>query len=255
MVLGCSCSAFSGRLSGSEKGKIQASMGDRSARKSAVLAMALIAGCETTTLQNTTGARLLTGVEMDRITAGSVVAIGEATAYALGSAPQTAVSATTNSAPSLFAGAPVLELASSQAAGFASGSELAKAGLSSHVSVVGAGGGARVDASGAASSTGNDTGRAQVRTQSYGVTTNRADLVFGSIAAVACCGSGATAQVRVDGGAGGLYSRELRDAHMSIGAGQIQSSVDFALISSALPIADPAQIAVTGGPPRISPKY
>jgi hypothetical protein len=236
-------------------GKIQASMGDRSARKSAVLAIALVAGCETTTLENTSGVRLLTGAEMDRITAGSVVAIGEATAYALGSAPQTAVSATTNSAPSLFAGAPLLELASSQAAAFASGSEFANANLSSHVSVVGSGGGARVDASGAASSTENDTSRAQVRTQSYGVTTNRADLVFGLIEAVACCGSGATAQVRVDSGAGGLYSRELRDAHMSIGAGQIQSSVDFALVSSALPIADPAQVAITGSPPRISPKY
>ena len=215
-------------------------MGDRSARKSAVLAMALIAGCETTTtLQNSSGARLLTGVEMDRITAGSVVAIGEATAYALGSAPQTAVSATTNSAASPFAGASLPELASSQAAAFASGGEFAKAGLSSHISVAGAGGGARVDASSTASSTGNDTSRAQVRTQSYGVTTNRADLVFGSIEAVVCCGSGATAQVRVDSGVGGLHSRELRDAHMSIGAGQIQSSVDFALIPRHCPLRIP----------------
>jgi hypothetical protein len=230
-------------------------MGDRSARKSAVLAMALIAGCETTTLQNSSGARLLTGAEMDRITAGSVVAIGEATAYALGSAPQTAVSATTNSAASPFAGAPLRDSASSQAAAFASGSEFAKAGLSSHISVVGANGGARVEASGAASAMGNETSRAEVRTQGYGVTTDRADLVFGSIAAVACCGSGATAQVKVDSGTDGLYSREVRDAHTSTGAGQIQSSVDFALVSSALPIADPAQVAVTGGPPRISSKY
>jgi hypothetical protein len=232
-------------------------MGNRSGWNAIVLAVAMVSGCETTTVQSSGGARILTGVEMDRITAGSAVAVNGATAHALGAAPQTAVSATTQaySGSSPIAAAPFLNYATSQATASASKGELVQAGLSSQISVDGANGGARIDAAATGTAAGNGTSRAQVSTQTYGISTSRADLVFGSVSAVACCGSAATAQVQVDSAAGGPYSKELRGTSMSDIPGQVQRTVDIAVVSSALPILDPAQVLVTGGPARISPKY
>lgn len=193
---------------------------------------------------------------MDRITAGSAVAVNEATAHALGAAPQTAVSATTQAySGSPIAGAPFLNYATSQATASASRGELVQAGLSSQISVDGANGGARIDAAATGTAAGNGTSRAQVSTQTYGISTSRTDLVFGSVSAVACCGPAATAQVKVDSAAGGPYSRELSGTSVSDIPGQVQRTVDIAVVSSALPILDPAQVLVTGAPARISPKY
>jgi hypothetical protein len=232
-------------------------MGDRSGWNAVVLAIAMVAGCETTTPQNSGGARILTGAEMDRVTAGSVVAVGGATAHALGAAPQTSVSAATQaySGGSPIPGASFLNYATSQAAASASNGELVQAGLSSQISVDGTNGGARIDATATSTAAGNGMSRAQVSTQTYGVSTSRADLVFGSVSAVACCGSTATAHVNADSEAGGHYSRELSSAAISDIPGQVQRTVDIAVVSSALPILDPAQLLVTGGPARISPKY
>jgi len=36
---------------------------------------------------------------------------------------------------------------------------------------------------------------------------------------------------------------------------QIQRTIDIAIVSSAFPILDPAQVLVMGGPARVSPKY
>jgi hypothetical protein len=215
--------------------------------------MTMVAGCETVPASNSGGARRLTGSEMDQVTAGAAVAVNEAAAHALGAAPQTAVSATTqaksNSGP--IAGSPSLNYASSQATASASNGNLVQVRLSSQISVDGANGGARIDAA----ATGNGTSRAQVSTQTYGISTSRADLVFGSVSAVACCGSAATAQVKADSGAGGPFSRELRGAEITDTPGQVQQRIDVTVASSALPILDPAQLLVTGGPARISPKY
>jgi hypothetical protein len=222
-----------------------------------VLAIPLVAGCETTTLRNSGRARILTGAEMDRISAGAAVAVNEATARALGAAPQTAVSATTqtNSGGSPIAGAPFLNYATSRAMASAGNGELVQAGVSSQISVDGANGGARIDAAATGAVAGNATSHAQVSTQTYAISTIRADLAFGSVSASACCGSAAEAQVKADSRAGGPYSREIHGAALSDAPGQVQRKVDIAIVSSALPVLDPAQLLVTGGSARISPKY
>jgi hypothetical protein len=231
----------------------RAKMGGRWGWTAMVSLIAMAAGCQTTTIQGPGRARMLTGFEMDAVTAGSAVAVNDATARALGSTPQTAIlgiaSAYSGSSP--IAGAPLLNYANSQATASASNGELAQAGLSSRVSVDSSNGGASIDAQAA----GTGTSRAQVTAQFYGISTNRSDLVFGSISAAACCGSVATAQVKVDGEAGGPYTRELQAAPVSDSSGQVQRRVDIAVVSSALPILDPAQLLVTGGSARVSPKY
>jgi hypothetical protein len=227
-------------------------MGDRSGWCAMVLAMIMVAGCETVTVSNSGGARKLTGSEMDAVTAGSAVAVNAAAARSLGSAPQTAVlgiaSAYSGNTP--IVGAPFLNYATSEATASAGNGELARTSLTSQISVGGTNGGASIGAKAA----GTGTSHAQVTAQFYGISTNRSDLVFGSIATAACCGSAATAQVKADGKAGGPYTRELQAAPVSDTSGQVQRRVDIAVVSSALPILDPAQLLVTGGPARISPK-
>ena len=213
----------------------------------------VVAGCQPMTPQGPGVARILTGLEMDEVTAGSAVAVNESAAHARGFAPQTEAlgiaSAISGNSP--IVGAPFVNYANSQATASAGGGQLAQTGLSSHVSVDSANGGASIDAK--AASTG--TSRAQVTAQFYGISTNRGDLVFGSVAAAACCGFAATAQVNAASEAGGHYSTELRSATMSDTAGQVQRTVDIAVVSSAVPTVDPAQVLVSGGPARISPKY
>jgi hypothetical protein len=228
-------------------------MANRAGWKPMVLLLAIATGCDTTAMKRSGGARLLTGIEMDQVTAGTAFAVTDAAARALGSAPQTAVLATASaySGNSPIAGVPFLDYASSQAIASARNGFVAQTSLSSRVAVDGANGAASIDAKAA----GTGTSGAQVTAQFYGVSTNRADLVFGTVAAVACCGSDAGAQVTVDSRTGGPYSRQLRAAPVSDGSGQAQSRVDIAVVSSALPILDPAQVLAARAPARASPKY
>jgi hypothetical protein len=232
-------------------------MGDPSRWHALVLAMAMLAGCETRAPKNSGGARILTDAEMIRITAGAAVAVNQAVAHALGPASQTAVLATTQtySDKNPSAGAPLLNYAASQATASARSGDLARAGLSSQISVDGGNGGAQIDTGATAAASGDGTSSALVRTQTYGISTSTTDLVFGSVSGVACCGSTATAQVNAASEAGGQYSRELRSVVTSDTPEQVQRTVDIAVVSSALPILDPAQVLVTGGPARVSPKY
>ena len=228
-------------------------MGNRWGWSAMVLLIAMLAGCQTTTVQRPGGARTLTRFEMDAATAGSAVVMNDAAARATGSAPQAGVlgvaSAYSGSSP--VSGAPFLNYANSQAMASAGNGEIAETGLSSRISVDGTNGGASIDAKAA----GTGTSRAQVTAQFYGISTNRSDVVFGSITAAACCGSSTTAQVKADGEAGGPYTRQLQAAPVSDTSGQVQRRVDIAVVSSALPILDPAQVLVTGGFARVSPKY
>jgi hypothetical protein len=228
-------------------------MGNRSGWSAMVLATAFLAGCQTTLTQRPGGAKILTESEMDEVTAGSAVGAADAAAHALGSEARTDVlgdvSAYSGTGP--IAGIPLLNYANSRANASASSDERAETGLSSQASVVGANGGASIGATAA----GVGTSRAQVTAQFYGMSTKRADIAFGSVAAVACCGSSAGAQVKVDGGAGGPFSRELRAAPVSDTPDQVQNRVDIAVVSSALPILDPAQVLAARAPARASSKY
>jgi hypothetical protein len=228
-------------------------MGKCSGWSAMLLAMATIAGCQTTIAQHRHGSRILTGPEMDVVTAGSAVASNGAAAHALGLETQTAVSggASAYSGISPILGAPLLNYGTSQATASAGGDELAETRLSSAISVDGTNGGASI----AATAAGLGTSHAQVNAQLYGISTARADVAFGSVAAVACCGSDTEAQVRVNGAAGGPYSEELRAAPVSEATGQVGSRVDITVVSSALPILDQAQVLVAGAPTRVSPKY
>jgi hypothetical protein len=228
-------------------------MGKSSGWNALVLATAFLAGCQTTVIQHSGGKRILTGSEMDKVTAGSAGATNDATARAVGSEAQTNVlgSASAYSGTGPIAGAPFLYYANSETIASASGSELAETGLFSQASVDGRNGGASITATAA----GVGTSRAQVTARFYGISTNRADIVFGSVAAVACCGSGTEAEVNANSRTGGLYSREIRAMPASDTTGQARNTIDLSVVSSALPILDPAQVFSAGAPTRASPKY
>jgi len=228
-------------------------MGNLSGRNAIVLALTMVGGCDVTAIQQSGGARILTGFEMDQVTAGSAVATNAAAGRGLGYAPDTAVLGTASaySGNNSIASAPFLNYAASQAAASANGSNLAQTSLSSQISVDGVNGGVSINAR----ASGTGMSQAQVTTQFYGISTNRADFAFGSVAAVACCGTNAAAQVEVDGAAGGLYSRGFRGMPVSSAPGQAQSRLDIAVTSSALPLVDPAQMSVADAPSRVSPKY
>ena len=218
-----------------------------------VLLIAMFVGCQTTTVRGPGRARTLTRFEMDAVTAGSAIAINVAAARAIGSAPQAGVLgiASADSGSNPVSGAPFLNFANSQAMASAGNGEIAETGLSGSVSVDSANGGASIEAKAA----GTGTSHAQITAQLYGISTNRGDVVFGSVTAAACCGSSTTAQIKADGEAGGPYTRQLQAASVSDISGQAQRRVDIAVVSSALPILDPAQALVTGGAARTSPKY
>jgi hypothetical protein len=222
-------------------------------RNAVVLTLAIAAGCDTATVQHRGRERILSGFEMDQVTAGSASAAADAAARGLGYAPHTTVlgfaSAYSDSVP--IASAPILDSASSQVVASASAGNLAQTNLSSQISVNGANGGVSIEAR----AVGTGTSQAQVTAQLYGVSTNRSDLVFGSIAAVGCCGSGAAARVNVDSKTGGPYSRELLGAPVFESPGQVQSRIDIAVVSSTMPLLDPAQVLVAGAPASVSPKY
>jgi hypothetical protein len=228
-------------------------MGSPPGRNAIVLALAMVGGCDVTTAQRLGGARILTAFEMDQVTAGSAGAANSAAARGVGYTPDTAVLGTASaySGNNSIASAPFLDYAASQATASANGSNLAQTSLSSQISVDGVNGGVSINAR----ASGTGMSQAQVTTQFYGISTNRADFAFGSVAAVACCGTNAAAQVEVDGAAGGLYSRGFRGMPVSSAPGQAQSRLDIAVTSSALPLVDPAQMSVADAPSRVSPKY
>jgi hypothetical protein len=228
-------------------------IGNYSVRNTTVLAAAFLAGCQATMMQTSGVARVLTELEMDKITAGSAAAANETTAHALGLDAEANVlgNASAYSGGGPIVGAPALHYANSQAAASSNGELFAKAALSSYVSVHGANGGASIDATAG----GAGTNHAQVEAQFYGISTSREDIVFGSIAAAACCGPDAEAEVGANTRTDGAYSRELRAAPASDTPGQAHNRIDVAVASSALPILDPAQMVAAGAPTRAFPKY
>jgi hypothetical protein len=223
-------------------------MGIRSLWIAIVLALVMVVGCEAVDTRRTGGARTLTGLEMDRITAGSAIIVDNAAARAFGSTPRAAVldSVAAYSGSGPIASAPFLNYAKSTTVVSAGDGNRARACLSNYVSVSNANGGALIDA--AASSIG--TSQTQVSAQFFGISTNRADLVFGSVAGISCCGSDAGADIKVESKTGGPYSTELRSAPVSVSGtpGQVQNRVDIAVLSSALPILNPAEVSVARAP-------
>ena len=224
-------------------------MGNRLRIKAMVLTIGMLAGCDAVT-PNLRESRLLTGSEMDQITAGSVGAISRAEAHARGLTSQATASTNTLVASSsgMVAGAHTVNAASlnyvsSQLSASAGNGQTVTASGSSYVYVDGENGVAQIDAAADAVSAGGGASRTQVRINFSGIRTSRADLAFGSVTAAACCAPFAEAQIELTGGAGGPYARELRSVSLSNTRGQIQTRTDIAVISSALPMIDPGQMS------------
>jgi hypothetical protein len=221
----------------------------------------LLSGCELSSKSGTSLTRLLTTGELDQITAGTATASVDITAKALPPAATTAASTETIAIAGSYPAAapPFLSMLStnysmSQGAGSAASGELAETTGSSRTAVVSANGGAAVDASGASIAAGGGIGQTQLSFQFQGFSTARADLVYGTAVATACCAPVSAAQVTVDSQTGGPYSAKLESQPVSEQPGQVQSRVDIAVVSSALPIIDPGQAMVLLTP-RGSPLY
>jgi hypothetical protein len=223
--------------------------------------MAMLFGCELSAMPGTSGIRILATTELDRITVGAASASIDLAAYALPPAAQTGASTSTLaiSASSPVAGPPFLgnlgtNFSTSQGTASASSSQLAQTSGSSHTSVFGANGGAAIDAVGASLAAGAGLGQTELSLQFQGISTARADLVYGTAIATACCAPVLSAQVAAGGEAGGPYSAELQVHARSDQPSRVQSRVDIAVASSAFPIIDPGQM-MSLLTPRGSPLY
>jgi hypothetical protein len=221
---------------------------------STCLALAtVLTGCNTTDVQRFRTPRILTSSDLEKITAGSSDARNEILAYAVGAAPEATVSGTVSafSADTPIMGMPISNYATIQGVAFASGSERAETLLLSHLSIDHLKREAELD--GVAVSSGNS--RAEATTQFYGVSTKTADIVFGSIRAIACCDVTAGTQVDVFSKLSGSYTTEVRNRPLVNVPGERQSRLDLAVVSSTLPLLPPGQALLSQALSRLSPKY
>jgi hypothetical protein len=190
---------------------------------------------------------------MDMVTVGAAAsASASAASTAFGSEPETNSSVTTAAygGTSPLGAAPIVDYAALQTLSYASAASSALATSTGRISVDGGNGGVEITAAASAE------GRLEAQTQMrwYGISTRGADLVFGSVSAYGCCGSGAGAQVQADVAAGGPYTDERIVVRQPHTPGQVDATIDAAVVSSKLPIMDPA---ITGalGPIRANSKY
>jgi hypothetical protein len=194
----------------------------------------VLAGCNTTDVQRFRTPRMLTSSDLEKITAGSSDARNEIIAYAVGAAPEATVSGTVSafSGYTPIIGMPISNYAVTQGKAFARGSERAETLLLSGLSVHHLNREAELD--GVAESSGNS--RAEATTQFYGVSTKTADIVFGSIRAIACCDVTAGTQANVFSKLRGSYTTEVRNRPLVNRPGEPQSRLDLAVVSSTLPL-------------------
>jgi hypothetical protein len=218
-----------------------------------ILVATTVAGCGTTAIQGRGVPRLLTGIEMDEVSAGSATAKANTRAVALGIVPQTTAATNTLASTGIPRSAPpflnllTLNYASSQAVATASNAWLTVADGSTNVAVDGGGGGAKIDAATTARAAGSGTSQAQIYLQFYGLSLGRVDLVFGTVIAAACCSPSLRAQTTADGTGGGYWS-QLKAYPISVVSGQVQSTVDISVVSSALPILGAGQVSALIAP-------
>src|SRR5207248_10040309 len=120
-----------------------------------VIPLAMLFGCELSTMPATSSMRVLATPELDRITVGSASASIDLAVYALPPAAQTAASSSTLaiSGSGLAAGPPFLNglsknFSTSQGIASATSNQLAQTTGSSHTAVTGVNGGAVIDRAG-----------------------------------------------------------------------------------------------------------
>lgn len=228
-------------------------MSDRLGCAALVVVTIILSSCATAAIPSPSLPRQLTILEMDLVSAGSATAISNVDASALGVAPRTSASTDTlvssgepASAPP-FIGLPTLNYAVSEGAASASNGLVTQVDGSTHIGVTGGGGGALIDAFGAAAASGSPRGQAQLSMRFYGLSIGSVDLVFGTATATACCAPSVMAQSSADA-AGGGHWRALQAFTKSDVSGQVQSRIDISVVSSALPVLDPGQVSASVAP-------
>jgi hypothetical protein len=225
-------------------------MGSSSGVAMVVLIMGTVSACQANVPQRSNIPRTLTSVEMDHVTAGSSVAINEAMASAIGTAPATIASGSASSDSEIGLIVPILDYASSKALAFAHGEDIAKTRLSGSVSVRNNVGTVELD--GLAEGIGSN--RAKATAQLYGIATKSADLVFGSITAAACCNPEAEDHSNIFAKTSGGYTTELRSLSRFYTPEEHQSRVDIAVVVSAFPIFEQSQVSLRGASTQVSQK-
>lgn len=197
--------------------------------------------------------RRLNAAELDLITAGNALARSDGFAQALGE--RSTASSSSNDASidggSLIAGAPFTNYAASQADGDARGVVTTQATVTGTISV-GNGPASVVGAqSEGAANAANPGATAKATLQVYGVSiANGTNVVFGSVGANACCVPGAEAMAKVDLSAAGRYVRSQQTREINPNPSYKAAGIDFAVVSSALPITDPSRAILAAAPAR-----
>lgn len=190
--------------------------------------------------------------QMDAITVGNATATSDGTAQALGAA--TTASSVSNdlsvAGGSPIAGAPLIDYAMSQTDALARGTFGVHVDATSRTGVTD---GKRntVTAALAGTATGTPpTARANTTLQVFAVATaNGTRVLFGSITATACCVPAATTQTSAAIGVDGPYTRIRKVQPLNIHPETSSSAIDFAAVSSSLPLLDPFRLqAATAGP-------
>ena len=230
-------------------------MSNRGSCFATVLIAASIAGCGSAEIRSTgSGHRLLTGIEMDGVSAGSATATADVRASALGLAPRTTATTDTLTSSGIFRPAlPFLNLltldyASSQVMASASNAPFSEASGLVQISVDGGGGGASVDARSMANAAGSGSSASQITMQFYGLSIGRTvDFIFGTAVASACCAAARSAQTTAEGW-GGRYSRSIEAFPVAVVPGQLQSRIDISVVASSLPVLDAGQVSALIGP-------
>jgi hypothetical protein len=191
------------------------------------------------------GSRLLTGVEMDQISAGSAIAISNAEATAVGLAGQTLAHTNTFTASSTpvptqpFTNVFTLSYASLQAAAIAVRGAFNQASGAATIAVDGV----AIVANSTATAAGSPfSGSAQINMQFYALSIGTVDVAFGSATATACCAPSVVAQTTATA-AGSGYSQQIQSTPIATVSGQVQSQVDIAVVSSPLPMLGAGQAA------------
>ena len=226
---------------------------NRTPQAAAGLTVLLLSACSYSKSPDARSLRLLTDTEMDVLTVGAAAsASATAASTAFGSNPETNSSVSTAAyiGASPLGAAPIVNYAAVQTLSYASAASSALASSTGGILVDGGSGGAEITAAASA----NGTLEAQTQMQWYGVSTRGADLVFGSVSASACCGSSGRTQVQADVAAGGPYTDERIVLRQPYIPGRVDATIDAVVVSSQLPITDPAIIGVLG-PIRASSKY
>ena len=218
------------------------------------LMAATVGGCGSAEIWSTGGHRLLTGIEMDRVSAGSAAAIADVTAVAIGLAPRTSAATDTLASSGIlrtafpFSNLLTLDYASSHAAASASNAPFTESSGSVHIGVDGGGGGASIAAGSLANAAGSGSSASQINMEFYGLSIGRTvDLLFGMAVASACCAPVRSVQTTAEG-SGGEYSRSIEAFPVSIISGQLQSRIDISVVVSSLPILDAGQVSALIGP-------